>query len=353
MNKIDKYLSQALLRSYLLSLVVVVSLFLVFHFIEELGKDYSLVSKFEYVLYTAPMAFNNFFPIALIIATLLAVGAFNTNNELQIILSSGISLRNFSNKVLLVVFLFSFFSTITSEFFSPYFSERAIQTKALALNQNFVNSNKNIWLKNENILYNFGRSIDGKEFKQIRIFVFNNNLLVKVISSPSGKIDGNNLSIFKPKILEFTDEDSLVKTNFVEKESLNFELNLNSSGINSLKKDVRTLNYFDILGSISFLNSNGIDSNEYISELMQRTIKPFYVVGLLMISLPFIYKFGRKKPITKITLIGVSISLLFILISKIFNTLSSTYELNIYLTSLFPTLLIIFFGTIYFKYKVK
>ena len=89
MLKITKYLTLEIIKSYLLILLILVSIFSLFLFIEELNNNYPVSSIIEYVILSMPSTAGLLSTLALFIGSILVIGRLNSNKEMQVLLSAG------------------------------------------------------------------------------------------------------------------------------------------------------------------------------------------------------------------------------------------------------------------------
>jgi len=342
MGKLDKYFLIQIIKTYLTTLISVVGVFMIFHFLEELDNSYPLSEKLSYIIHVIPVAVNTSYSIALFISTVIVIGQFNSNHEMPIFFSGGKSVKQIIKKVLFFVFLLSIFSLAIGEIFSPYFAERSLQIKTIASGKIFNNTNENIWIKDNNRILNIGNAINSKLYENVTIFELNE--------------EKNFEKITFSKIANFEDDalniDDATETNIVHKgSSFNIlrtnisnsnprKVILDSEQIQSMKKEVRTMTLIELFELTTFLGASGINFDDYLLELTERILKPINVIALVIISTPLLVGFDRGNSIGNMIFIAISFTLIFNLISKIIKSMAIQVDLNIFLVSILPTLIV-------------
>jgi len=348
MKVIDRYLLKETLKTYLFSLFIIVIIFFILHFLEEIGRDYDIKAKFLYLAFSIPQAVYNFYLIGLLISIVIVISSFNEKKELHIFLTSGLSVANLVKKISIIGFLISIFSTLLGEIITPYFTAISLETKAVANNQIFIKSNKDIWTRSGSKFLNIGENLDQRiknlyildfdKDKNLQKLIFSNQALLKDgslhLNNPEGmEIDYSGKKF--PRVVTFNNHN---KTEYV---SVGQTI--------SHKKDYRVMNILELFETITYLNSNKINANEIVEELLFRILKPIYLIGLILIAIPFVLSLDRKTSLGNTVFVGISISIVFYMLIRIFGVMSTGFGLSSYFLSISPSLIVIIFGIIFFK----
>jgi len=123
---LSKYLFKQFFKVYLITLIAMIGIFSIFHLLDELGNNYPLMDKLKYIAYSIPAIGSTIYSLAILIAAIIVFGNLNSNKELQIFLTAGLSIKVILIKFIYLTFFFSIFSLTITEIFSPYFTDRAL-----------------------------------------------------------------------------------------------------------------------------------------------------------------------------------------------------------------------------------
>jgi len=334
---LNRYLFWEILRNSILYICLLVLIFSLFHFLDELGKDYSMNAKIEYILYSMPVTTDMLAGLAIFMASIITIGNLNARRELQIFFVGGVSFLSFIKKVVLISFSLSFLMLILGQIYSPFFSEKSLRVKAEATGQTFNNSDENIWIKKDNLFINIDTSTGGSEFSGISMFETDiENNLIKFSNSEKGYLEKQHLKVIDTSIihLEKIDKSEFVMQN--PSKNRGELLLVDLTRINTLKKDERTMNLLELIEAAIFISSSGLKNEVYIAEIFSRLTRPFITVGLVLISIPIILNLRRNSSLTKMILIGISLALVFNLFSKLMGLYAVSFGLNVFLASLLP-----------------
>jgi len=354
MKIVSKYFLKEIFKTYLLTLTAIVGIFSIFHFLDELGNNYPLDKKIEYLALSIPSIANEVFTISILISTIIFFSKLGLNKEIQIFFTGGLSNHFLVKKALIIIFTLSLLSLSIGELFSPYFMNKALQTKAIASSGNFQSSSENFWIKQDSQFISLNIDEGNSNYKDILVFDLNkDNSLKKLISSKNASILNKQLVINKPKVMEVINSNHSNLKEVSEMEILKEKVNisLSSSEIKSLQRDLRTVDMAFLVKAIFLSRSNNFKNNKIISEFFNRITKPFYALGMILISIPFVLKIDRNASLGRASFIGIVLAIGFNLFSKIFNILSLKFGVNIYFASLIPTVLVIVIG--YFLMRLK
>ena len=96
MKLLDKLIGSYVVRGTLLSLLVLVGLFTLTEFVEDLGSvgkgSYTMPRAIEYMLLKLPGRIFQLFPEAALIGSLMGLGILASNSELIVVRASGVSI---------------------------------------------------------------------------------------------------------------------------------------------------------------------------------------------------------------------------------------------------------------------
>jgi len=344
-----RYVFKKIIIYSLISLFFLVLIFSLFHFLEEMNKDYEIGSKIEYLLYSLPSIAHLLSIFAILIGAILTLGTLNSNRELQILLTGGIGLRQILINFMLISFFLSVFFIAIGEIFSPTFYEKSNQIKNTALGRPYMNANKNLWFKEENKIFNIGESYDGKQFKNINIFVFEKNNLQEIINSNHGSLLNNKLILDETKIQKINteSESQLSSLSNLTLEKFDTGFTLSKQNITALNKDVRSMTFIELIEGVFFRVRIGLNSEIYLQEIISRLIKPITLMGMILLAAPLLLNLDRALSIGNMIFLGLGFGLLFQIFSRMINALSIELQLSVVWSLIVPNLTLIFLGFIF------
>jgi len=354
MKTLDKYLLLNIVRSSFLALFSLVIIFAFFKFIEEFdeigNKSYTLNIAIEYILLLIPSIFNSLLVLSLLIGTVFSIGQLNSNKELQIYQTASISQRDLIKKTLKYQFILSIILLIFLEFITPQTLTFANQIKNQSLGKNSYQEAGGSWFKKNNEILFLSKDKNGNYY--LKLFNFEGNSLLDFTIGEGAFFSGNEIVAGdSKKIILKNNEDFIAPVESFSNNHINF--NLDFDDINSLNKDVKTMSIFELVEPVMSSFQNEKNLNEIILEISSRIIKPFTLIGMILVALPFILSFERNVSIGKRIFLSVMIGIITHLSTKVASVVSLKFDAIILVGPILPTLILILIGAFFVKNKIK
>ena len=151
---INRYIFRQIIQGTLLTLLVLVSLSLFFVFIgelEDIGRGYySLLHAVEYVALLFPGKVVEFMPLAIMLGTILSLGALASNSEIIAMQAAGMSVGKFLQAVLQAALILAFLSFLLADWVVPVSENNARQIRSSAINDTTaILGKEGLWIKDE------------------------------------------------------------------------------------------------------------------------------------------------------------------------------------------------------------
>ncbi len=151
MKIIDRYLARTVLMGSMLAFLVLLALAAFFAFIDQLGElqgGYTVLKAMEYVLFVIPTKSYELFHTAILLGSLMSLGAMANNSELIVLRSAGISITQISFSVIKAGVLLMLFGLFLGEVVAPPAEQHAQKLKTAAITgSDTIQSGNGIWSK--------------------------------------------------------------------------------------------------------------------------------------------------------------------------------------------------------------
>jgi len=342
MKIIDKYILNLIIKSSMITLIGIVTLFAFFKFLDELNEldnmNYSIGDIFQYIFLLLPSFFNSFIVLGLLIGSIIAIGQLNSNKEIQIFHTASISHRDLIFKFLKYPFFVSVIFITFFEFFASSSLRLAEVSKNNALGNPIQNSSGDIWLRKSNEI-----SLISSEKKFERVFELENSSSLK------------KYSIYMPDSIDtiiFDNNRQIIQHESIQNKSKENRTS-NSKDHDFLNKNTNTLSIIELIKAIKVSLEGQTNIHDYFIELVFRLIKPLNLLTMLLIALPFIVNNQKSTSIGVRIFIAVSIGIFAHLLTKILSVISIKFPLMQFLGPILPTFLFLIIGLVVFKFKFK
>jgi lipopolysaccharide export system permease protein len=293
--RLDLYVLRTVLSGTLATLGIVLGLALILLFLDEVDKidaAYTLPKAVMFVVLMLPGYMLEFFPLATLIGSLVALGALAAGNEITAMRSMGLSLARLSVPVLLAGVLLGLMGMFIGETLGPWGQSEARLMRAQALGQTLsLQGSEGLWVREKRLESDGGERfvhIDlvtpGGEVRGVRVFEF---------SADGGLHEAMRFAQAKPYDAGWLAEqvtlnrfstDSIVSS-FESQRVLSSLVQPNV--LNVLAVIPQYMSLGELWRYAQFLDKNSLKSEAYWLAWWGKLLAPFSVIAMLLLALPF------------------------------------------------------------------
>ena len=329
MSLLSQYLMRTIVASTALVLVVLLALAGLFEFIAELDDmqgDYQTPQAIMYTVLRLPNLAFEMLPVAVLIGSLLGLGALAGSSEIIVMRSAGLSVRRLAGMVALSGVVLLVATALIGEFIGPPLDFYARDMRMEARYQKDEDLGQSAWVKDGPVYLHLQRVNAEFEFGTIYLFRFNDeNELASIAQAENSGIDEqDNWILENLRETRFRDDGVQVVESSVAVES--FEVNselLGSSLVKPLSLSARGLLIY-----IDYLKRNNLDASQYESEIWNRASRTLTVLVMPVLALAFVFGSLRSGGAGGRLVIGVVIGLAYYLASETLANSGQVFNLN-------------------------
>ena len=338
----DRYINKTLRNYTLVVLLIWLSIYSFFNFLEELNSigqfDYTVLEAFKYIILQMPeVAYKQASPIILL-GCVLGMGYLSTTNQLVVLQVSGNSVLKLTALTVRTALIFVFMIIAFGEYIAPIASEEAEKGRAKALGQSYALQNQEgFWIREGGNYLNVEKNIDGNHFVGVTIIEVKSNKITSVVKSEDATFDGKSLKMDNTDIFSINDSTDIDEISLKERNSYNKIVSFDQDLINSLKKEPDELTTRNIYKQIQFLSDNKLNSGIYKVELYKRAIKPITLVAMILLAMLFVFGSTRDVSLGRKIFFGVSLGLSFEMLSRIGGAMALSLDFNPMISAVLPT----------------
>jgi len=344
----DRYITKTLLSYTSVVLLVWLSIYSFFNFLEELdsiGKaDYTTLEAIKYILLQMPeLAYKQASPVILL-GCVLGMGYLATTNQLVVLRVSGNSILKLTAITIKIALTFVIVILAFGEFFVPLASEEGEKGRAKALGQSFaLQSREGFWIREGVNYINAINNIDSSSFTDVTIYqVSPSNKIETIITSESADFDGSTtLAMKNANIISINEINNSIEITSKKRNNYNKIVSFDQDLIETIKKEPKELTTRKIYKHIQFLDDNKQASSIYKVELYKRLIKPVTLVAMILLAMLFIFGSNRDVSLGRKIFFGITLGLSFEMLSRVGSALSLSFNLSPLMSAVLPTLVII------------
>ena len=348
----DRYIALAVLRGYIVAAFGLTALFSLLAFVEELGLvgqgSYRLGGALIYVLFTAPLQLARTTPVALLVGSLVALGALGRNTELIAMQSLGISEQRIMAAVLKLVVPITLAMFLLTQFVVPSAQAWAEARRAVALaSVADTPGEQGFWARGPDVYLHVRRFRSATAAEGIAIYVFDaNGELARAIVADRAEISsGQDWMLYG--VRESTVEEERLSTRPLA--SLHWTAFASTSQLRRLALPLEAMPPEELLRHVLALRHEHQQGLRYELELWRRIAAPLAIIAMILVAAPFVFAPPRTQHLGRLLTIGAVIGIVFTLAQQITAHLALLLGLDPAASALAPPLMLISLAMILFR----
>ncbi len=337
------YIAKEVLKGSLVALLLLLTLFNLFTFsdeIKDISAGYGLKQIIYYIALTSPGVLYELVPASALLGSLFILGAMGNNRELIAMRAAGLSVFGIIRAVMVAGVVLVFLSLLIGEFVAPVTQRMAQMVRVVAQNQQIqMNTKYGLWLREGKRFINVRQVLDDGHLADVSIYEIDPlQHLLKMQHADQALFIGD-----QQWRLEHIQESD-ISTQQMQARSLDSALWQSSIAPNLLKIVAVTpnnLSLYDLAGYVSYLKQNHQESHTFELAFWGRIVNPLVTLIMLLLSAPFVIGVKRGVSVGERMMIGIVIGMSFNIIDKIVGHLGLIYNLNPPLIALMPSLIVL------------
>lgn len=310
MRIISRYLIHEFLKTFFLSLIAFVSIYLIIDFFEKLDNFLEAETGWRvimsYFLYQVPLVIQQSLPAAILLGTIITLSLMAKNKELVIIRGNGISLLRLSTPLVLVSLCFTLLLFFMNETILPPLHEKINRIWQIEVEKKPLKTffrNEKIWYRGKQIIYHIDfYDPHGMSMRGITIYRFSPDFeLIERLDAHNAQW-AQNRWLFSDGMLQKKEPDGSYEARRFSETTLNLE-----EGPDDFVHMVRNpeeLNIRQLRDYISRLKMEGYDATRYEVDMHAKISFPFVCVIMTLVGVSMALRSERKSGIA----IGVGLS---------------------------------------------
>lgn len=341
MKILDRYIGWNIIAATATVLLVLVSIFTFFAFIDQLDDlgrgTYGLGKIVLFVLFSVPTLTYELFPMAALIGSLIGFGAMMRNGELSVIRCVGVSKGRVVYAVIKAGMVLLVSAMLVGEFIAPPAERFARDYRSMAINERVTFKSENgFWARDGDSYINIREILPGDQLRDVFIYNFdaenrlrlsthaefarytNQEWVLENISQTVLKDDG-----LERRTLPEAAWDSILKPDLLQMVTINPD----SLSIWSLAKYSR------------FLRTNGQNAQRYEHVMWLKITYPIATVVMVVLGVPMVLRASRSVTVGQRVLVGALIGLGFHLLNQAAGHIGVVYEILPVLSATGPALM--------------
>lgn len=339
MNILERYLARAIIGGSLGALGVLVALSAFVLFVgqtDNVGKGtYTVVKAALFVLASMPQQAYEMFPMAVLMGTLLALGALAAGNELTVIRASGISVWRLARALLLGALFLAGLCLAVGELLAPATERFALALKSNAMTQRLtLVDRQGVWAKDGDTFVNVRQMRSDTELGGVFLYQFDaGGRLIRATRAKSAQRQGERWELQEVSETLLTPD----RTSAFSELTRQWRSILDPELLDSFIVDYGSLSFLALSRYSDYLRENRLDSSDVEIYLWKRVAMPLDVILLVMLALPFAFGPLRSTGAGQRMVLGIMIGIVFYAASQTLLHSGTVYGLSPFVTNFLPT----------------
>lgn len=356
MKIITRYFLSEFLKIFITILVVFVFIYVFVDFLEKIDNfidvDLPLTRIAQYYLLSTPMFIFNAAPVAVLVSVMISMGLLARNNEITAVKATGMSLYRVSVPLILASIVISIVLFGLSEMVIPTTTSQTnriwkieVEKKQAASPDRF----KNVWLKNEGVIYNFDL-YDRKEksLQGINVFRLNDKFaLFERTMAKKARFSEKGWTLYQGQVKTYHDNGQVKLNEFDEAE---IKLPQMPDNFSTARRAPEEMGFMELYNYANWLKGEGHDPTRYFVDLNFKISYPFICLIMVLIGLPIVFWQQKGGGIAVGIGTGVGLSFLYLVFLGLSRSLGYTGILFPIIAAWVPNLFFMFLSMFFFAF---
>jgi lipopolysaccharide export system permease protein len=361
----ERYLAKQIYLAFTFILFALISLFIFFDFIAEMGdttNTYTVLLAFMTVLLRVPSRLVEIMPIAGLIGGIYVMANMAAQSEYTILRVAGLDTRKSLKTLMKIAIPIALLILLMSEVVGPFSEGISKNVRLSALNQGkeVLEFRSGAWIKDKlrgndgkgevqkGIRYiNVGSLETNEVIRGFRMYEFDDQYrLLLSRTAETVRFVGNGVwRLNKVTETRFTEVsganrlDPSFSTQIKKTDSLDIETEVSPELLSALLIKPDRLSIINLFGYINHLQENKQDYQRYAISFWKKVIYPFTILVMLALALPFAYLQTRSGGIGYKVFGGIMLGISFQLFNSLFSHLGLLGEWPAFISAITPALI--------------
>ncbi len=358
MNILNRYMFKTFSTGLLMAVVLLLAIDVLFSLIKELNDItavYTLGDVFFYVMLTIPSKIYELFPVSVVVAVVVSLGALASGSELVVMLASGVSKLRIAMTVLVSVAVWLVLVVLMGEYVAPAGEQMAQQFRNEQVSQGKATSASNaIWLRDDDVIFRTDQmkknGLDGSyELVDVTVFELEDKKLTRVSKAKSAVFANQQWLLNDLEISEFT----ALGVQTSKQANQKWDSRIRPEILNISTTRPKYLSVRDIKKFKKFNADSGHLQSSYAIAQWSKLAFPLLVFTTALCGVAVLFGQIRTGGFAQRLVTGIVIGIVVYLINKTLLNYGEVYHVNPILVTVLPATLLAFFLLALLAGKIK
>lgn len=351
---LPRYIMKTIMLAVGLTALIITAVLFLIAMLSELKSigqgDYTLSQAFWYVLLRTPNQLYQFFPLLILLGSIVGLSALSANREISVMRVYGFSVKQIIYSVLSAAIILIAFATAVGELAAPHLSYRAEIQKENAQNGGqAVVTASGVWFHVDNNFIHVQNVVGRELLKGVTRYEFaDDHRLIAAYYAKELAYENNAWHMY-----------DVVKTTFYAEQTKSqaiseapWTLPLNTNLLNIGLVDPSEMSLAKLAKFSDYLEQNGLQSAEYQYQFWQRIFQPFASLIMLFIAIIIVLGTVSHASLGLRVVTGILVGFVFFILNAFLGQLSIVYQLPAFFAALLPLILFSILSAAYYRYRI-
>jgi lipopolysaccharide export system permease protein len=340
---VNRYILRNILLGTLGALLVLVSLALFFNFIRELDDlgegQYGIGQVLRYLALLGPGKIVEFMPLAILLGSILSLGALANNSELIAMQASGVTRRRMLGAVLQAALVVAVISFLLADWVVPDSEMSARKVRNLRNEQTTsFDAREGLWIKDEAKVVYVGELLPNGYARNIEIYQFDSEGgLLALIKAARAQPLGGGWELHE--VTRTLLHDGQASSEQLER--LDYPGNLSHQLLQVLLIEPRQMSSRNLYAYLQFLDENRLEATVERLIFWKKMFYPMTIVIMCLLSFPFVMGSQRHSNTGQRLLIGILLGLSYFVVDQLLTQVGIYFRSYTFVIALAPNLMFI------------
>ncbi|MEC7642743.1 LPS export ABC transporter permease LptG [Idiomarina sp.] len=337
---LDRYIGATVLKTSLMSLIVLTGLSGLIRFVEQLKSvgrgNYEVLDAALFVFYSVPRDIEVFFPMAALLGGLIGMGVLASNSELIVMQAAGRSKLNIAGAVMKTAIIMMIAVIAIGEWVAPPMEAKGRLIRAQEISGgSLISAQRGVWAKDGDDFINISEVEDTGRLNGVLIYDFDGKQQLEKVTYAQTAVYRNEAWRLNQVVETQLTEQEVIENRF-DSTMWRPSLTPDKLGVVTIKPE--SLSITGLIDYLTYLKANEQSAQRYELALWRKLLSPITVAVMLLVALSFIFGPLRETSMGARILMGVITGFAFHVSNEIFGPLAQVYQVPAVLGALLPSL---------------
>ena len=286
----------------------------------------------EFILWSTPIRFLDYFPVAVLIAVLVTLGRLAANSEITVLMAMGVSKFSVLRRLLapIVGIVISFYGVM--ELTIGYFYEKAEAIKPLPS----LVVRDGSWHREKDMILHVDRFDKSEDINKLVIYSLQDGKFSQIIAAKSAHQVDSGWALEQAEVARFSE----TKVNRFQVEELVWPIKIDANLLARLSTNPEKISVFELYIAINYLTRQRIDTSALEQVFWRRVSAPLLTFMMAFLGAMMVFGNPRQSSTGARVFMGIVVGISLRLFQELVRPMVAIFDLAPWITAVLPMVLV-------------